>query len=933
MKPILLPRSILTVSLMGLFVASAAGLTSPVFAQSKEVLEEVMITGSSIKRVQAEGPLPVQAFSQEDIVRSGATSVTDFVQRLPAMQGFTTQAESVGGSGGGVTTASLHDVGEQYTLVLLNGRRVAPSNSGTTIDLNSIPLTAIERIEVLTDGASALYGADAIAGVVNFILKSGYSPLTVDARIGVLEYGGGQQQNFAISRGWGGIESKGYELFLAASYDKTNRLKGSDREFAKTGIISGTYGGLSYDFFNGSSRSVPPNVDVYGAAIGGLDDDGFPIDSISFSPYYKANGKCPAAHVYVGTQCYFDYTSTVEIAPEVTRAAVYGSGKVQLGDTGWKAFADLAYTDVSTVARIAPYPAEFALDTTNPLYAIYVRPYLTTAQAALVTDVNVKYRLYDLGNRTNEYSTKSLHVVTGVEGSVAGWDVSGALTASNQTQDENYLGGYPLADKFNTALSNGSVNPFPYIVGTMPANQIAALRATQYVGKYSTDKISMMGIDGNMQRELFSLPGGDFVASLGVDYRNTGYKKTPTEVAAEALILFDDPQPKFDLSRSNLGAYAEILAPVRKTIDLTAAARYDQISGVKDKASGVNFGKTETAATYKVGAKWQSLDTLALRASYGTGFRTATMKEIAQPKVDFGVTGGTYDCPFNGSYDPRGYIAAGYVCPNNLQFEMFQGGNPDLKPEKSNQWNVGLVWEPLEALSVGLNYWSVDISDAVSSVSERLILENPAKYLSLYTTKYKSSNGKTYVSIIDAPINIGRTQNRGLDWDLDFKKTVAASTVHLRIAGTHLDESRYTLPGTDDQWTSSLGKYGVNEAVSFPNIVTASASIEYGQWEHTLSMNSRDGYKDVQYSYDDCVFYDSVDCVAAGLNVPSYTTYNWSTKWLVEKNTTLIIGIENLFNEEPPRSLQTSASHALGYDPRYASPNMRALSLAFSKKY
>ena len=120
-------------------------------ANAQEKLDRVTVTGSSIKRVDAEGSLPVQTFSQQDIIKSGVTSVTDFIQQLPVMQGFSVAADSVGGGGGGITTASIHDVGEQYTLVLLNGRRIAPANSGTTIDLNSIPLSAIERIEVLTD--------------------------------------------------------------------------------------------------------------------------------------------------------------------------------------------------------------------------------------------------------------------------------------------------------------------------------------------------------------------------------------------------------------------------------------------------------------------------------------------------------------------------------------------------------------------------------------------------------------------------------------------------------------------------------------------------------------------------------------------------------------------------------------------------------------
>ncbi len=164
-------------------------------------MQRVEITGSSIKRIAAESSLPVQSFSQKDIKKSGVTTVTDFIQQIPAMQGFSVAADSVGGGGGGVTTASIHDIGAAYTLVLLNGRRVAPSNSGTTIDLNSIPLSAIERVEVLTDGASALYGADAIAGVVNFILKKGASPWEVNAKFNSPQKSGGKSNSLQHQQG------------------------------------------------------------------------------------------------------------------------------------------------------------------------------------------------------------------------------------------------------------------------------------------------------------------------------------------------------------------------------------------------------------------------------------------------------------------------------------------------------------------------------------------------------------------------------------------------------------------------------------------------------------------------------------------------------------------------------------------------------------
>ena len=429
-----------------------------------------------------------------------------------------------------------------------------------------------------------------------------------------------------------------------------------------------------------------------------------------------------------------------------------------------------------------------------------------------------------MGNRTYDYTTKATHVVGGVEGEVAGWTMTGALTVSRGKQETNYLNGFPLADEFTAGMEAQLFDPFPYVLGTMPAAQLDALKATQYRGNYSTNQIDMTGVDANAQHSLFNLAGGDAIISVGADYRRNTYDQVPNSAVANAEILFDDPQPSFDLSRNGWGVYGEFLAPVTKTLEFTAAARFDQISGVDDKITDTRLGDSESATTYKIGGKWQAMSSLALRASFGTGFRTASMREIAQPRIDFGVTSGTYDCPFNAGYDPLGYFAANYVCADGLQFEVYQGGNPSLKPEKSQQWNVGLIWQPVGAFSAGLNFWSVEIEDSVTSVSEQLIMENPAKYLSLYTTKFKISNGLTYVAILDAPINIGRVENEGLDWDFTYEHDVGIGMLRGTVAGTHLTKSRYTIPGTDDVWTTSLNKFGVNDAVSFRDVITATAT-------------------------------------------------------------------------------------------------------------
>ncbi|HWW03679.1 TonB-dependent receptor plug domain-containing protein, partial [Collimonas sp.] len=207
---------------------------------SPQQMQRVEITGSSIKRITKEGALPVQTLTKEDIAKTGAQSVADLVQALPAMQGFVPSSNSVNGSGAGVETASIHSLGSGYTLVLLNGRRMAKSainNNDYAVNLASIPLAAVERVEILTDGASALYGSDAIAGVVNFILKKNSTSTDVTATYNAPTKAGGKSFNVGISKGFGDLDKDGYNVLLAYSHDEQKNLVAGQRGFASSGVV------------------------------------------------------------------------------------------------------------------------------------------------------------------------------------------------------------------------------------------------------------------------------------------------------------------------------------------------------------------------------------------------------------------------------------------------------------------------------------------------------------------------------------------------------------------------------------------------------------------------------------------------------------------------------------------------------------------------
>lgn len=910
----------------GLVIAFGGLAIAPGAAMAQDAtLQRVEITGSSIKRVAAEGALPVQVITRADIVRSGATSVSDLMQQLPTMQGFTTSGESVGGGGGGIMTASLHDIGESYTLVLLNGRRLAPRGSGSTVDLNSIPLSAIERVEVLTDGASALYGSDAIAGVVNFILKKDQQGTQVSARYTSPQKSGGAGYNASISTGFGSLDKNGFNVLLAYSHDRQDQLKAADRDFAKTGMISFKHAGQDLYFFNGSGNAIPGN-----ARIRYVDGAGVTQNPAAFNPYQKANGKCAPNNSQIGGECWFDYTSTIEIQPESDRDSFFGRASFKLG-SDWTGSFDAAYTNYKMLTRIAPYPTGwFNLPTTSPLVTQYVNPYLTAEQLAGLNRVQARWRSQPAGGRETLWNTTSTHVVGGVEGFVAGWDVSSAITYSINDTKQDYPNGWLLSDEFLAAAGSGAFNVFVTPDKFTDADK-AALAKTVYHGPWDRDKTTMTAIEARGSRPVFKLGGGDAMLGTGVDFRDYKYSRTVADANANEKILFLGKDDPYGLKRANFGFYGELVLPFTKQIEVTGALRYDQIGKVTDTMSGTAINKNEADTTYKLSARFQPASTFVVRGSVGTGFKAPSMLDIGKPRGDFGVTGDRYACPFTAP-DP---LAA--TCqPGLSQVNVFTQGNPALKPEKSKQASIGFVFEPTTSFSVGLDWWQVKIDDLVTNLTEQQIFANPTLYRELFTTKRNVATGDLELGILQASVNASQSVNEGIDWKFTWDNKLSFGSLKTVLAGTHLLKSKYTRPGTDI-FVTSLGKYGENGNVSFKDVLKFTASLQTGAFTNTMAIKYRSGYADQEQTTDGCAITlgDALgDCVAVlDWKIPAYATVDWQTSYAVNKMIEIRGGINNLMNKKPHLSIGSGGGHQVGYDPRYTDSFGRTFYISADMKF
>jgi len=730
----------------GVVPAGLLLLTQPVLAQQtsdasgnadSSPVQRVEITGSSIKRIVHEGALPVQVLTQEDIKKSGATTATDLIQNLPAMQGFTPVANSVNGGGAGQTTAALHAIPAKYTLVLLDGVRMA--TQGGAVNLESIPLDAIERVEILTDGASALYGSDAIAGVVNFILKKNKTDGDAYVTLNDPQHSGGRSWSAGVSKGFGDLEKDNFNVLVSYSHDDQKSIEASQRSFsARGGDLIFSQSGTNYIF---DSRSYNhPTANLLINASDPADTNGTNPFGISTNPYFTQNGNCgPSRNSSVfpiasgpstaanplpsgsagpmSTLCLFNYAATVQDIPSSTRDSGLMKATFKISDntTAW---ATLLLTDYSMTAQYAPAAQPFGLYEGQNLYTQYVQPVLT-ANNAVITAANggnatAYYRTVANGGRTDDYRTNARHFSTGFNSAVSGWDLSGVLTISNSVATDTAAGGYSDFNQFYAVIASGAYDPFMN-------TGISALNATQITGtQLSKSTSDSDNVKFNAQHDLFEMAGGTSIISVGGEFTHifqatsyapillgsSGYASQPAGAAGtDAVIGGSAGSVPFSASRNNEGLSAEWLLPLTKTLEGNIATRYDTYAktysgyvyaplvsggGGGQQLPNADLGNSFSKATYKMSLRWTPTETLMLRGSYGTGFKAPSMNDIASTLTYYGSTSGSYACPFPGSQG---------CAPGSTQYDVLAGGNANsgstgLKAENSKQWTLGARVEP-----------------------------------------------------------------------------------------------------------------------------------------------------------------------------------------------------------------------------------------------
>jgi iron complex outermembrane recepter protein len=843
-------------------------------------LERVVVTGTHIPQTDVEGALPVQVIRREEIERSGVTTVEQLLERVPANFNAVNAAATVGnGTSPGLSSANLRGLGGGSTLVLLNGRRLANyAFDGESVDLNSIPLAAIDRVEVLKDGASAIYGSDAIAGVINFILRRDYAGAEISADIAATQHGGGNSGHVNASFGTGDPGRDGYNVFATLSYQKDQALKALDREFARTGyrpdqgmnhLIPSTFPANIIDFAGG--RALNPTF-----AAGCAPPSSLPIGPSPDDPDH-----------FFDLACGYDAATAIDLLPEVERASAMVRGTWR-ADASVDVFAEVLLGRNRFDAQIAPFGARAFTSFGDLLYPTN-GPYYPSAFAAangLSGDLPFSFRATELGPRLNSTTSDMQRYVMGAQGQVAGWDFDVAAVHSANSQQVAYSGSYVYLSKFVRALNTGLINPW----GPSGPEGHALLASTAYSGTPQTAHGSTSLVNAFASREITRLAAGPLALALGAEARRErlSYDWDPAVLAGDSPI--DTAQQSASGSRNVLALFAELGVPIASGLDAQLAARFDDYN---------DFGSTTNP---KVALRWQPLRELLLRGSWGTGFRAPPLYSLYAPTSDNGLMTGVKDpirCQETRSpQDCRGIV------------QLYSGGNPDLQAETSTQWTLGLVLEPAPGLSVGVDYWNIVQDGVIAPLAPEDALRYPDKFADRIirgpVDPATPDLPGPIVAIDGSPINLGTTKTSGID--VFFKWAAPAQDwgqLRVGLQGTYVRQWETQIDGVN--WLSMLGSAVYGAPVPRWRS-TLSFDWSRGPWGATLSQVYSGGYVETRSAEDGRLW-----------QVGAAASWDLQARYAGFEGWQLAAGIRNLFDAEPPLS-DHGQSFQTGYNPQAASP-------------
>ena len=874
---------------------------------------EVVITGSLIKRqIDRETAVPITTIGADALLKANATTPQAVVGLITQNQYSAISNTSVLSGTGFATYANLRALGSPRTLVLFDGQRVVNQPyQGLGVDLNTIPLALLDRVEVLTDGASSIYGSDAIAGVVNFIPKAEYAgaSITVSGTEPQLS-GGGASRNASAAVGFGSLKDDRWNAYVASTWHRTTALSLAERRFTNTNYIP------SRGWNRLNVTTFPANYSQAATRISSVNPT-FPACN---PPSSVPNAAFGAA------ACGFDSATLPSLAPQAIpdqeQYSFFARARFRVGEEVATVQYFRGYDDVtSTIA-----PVSLANLTMTPNNPYYPGKGITPGTAGLnpALPITLNWRVTAAGASVVRPLTIADRLDANLLGQAAGWDYKLWALQSTSSLNLRFLGGYVDVPNIRNGLIGAAGAPFLNPFGAQSATGAQFIQANVLTGimQHAESKLMMFGLQFN--RNIFSLPAGPVPFALAAEIKRERVSFSNSPILRNAIGSGIETARDASAKRRVSSATAEIDLPIVNHVDLNVSARYDDYDDV-----GATFNP-------KVALRFQPVKQLLLRASYNTGFRAPTLYNIYGPLA----------IPLGNARNNDPVLCPGGV-PNlsagavqsrdcNVTFPQSTGGNPRLKPEESHAFGLGAVIQITRSTSIGLDYFNYRLDKSIGTLSDTVILTNATKYAELIVRcndvassvlpllpNCNNRTGNPVAYTIGTGLNLGKLNTSGVDATMQWSSgETRLGRFGFDYRGTRVLKYEYQLqPG--GPFFSSNGQY----FNGFPVIrYTHQAAVRWNGAAWSADVSNR-----FESAYTDC----NAGCNISSAffnRVGSYSLWNASLTYAPTRSLSVSALVTNVLNTEPNFSNKNSGQGS-GYDERFTDPLGRAYTLRFSYNF
>lgn len=957
--------------------------------------DEILVTGSRIRQDPNNSALPLQIITNQEIQRNGISSPEQLVMFLSTNgstpDNLASNSDVVSGAQrgtNGLSSANLRGQGNAATLVLLNGRRVAAHGlSGSAVDVNQIPFSAIERVEVLKDGASAIYGTDAVGGVINFITRKDYQGLGFQGFSDVTEHGGGNIYRLSGIAGYGDLDKQGFNIMGAVSYSWNKILRGSDRDFVSgnqpdRGLSVDTRGVPIATAFNigsnihqtpqgtlltGLTLTAPNGANAAAGGINILDlPGGAGCDSIEGGlPYDEVLWNLPTAQY----ACAWDTGRAATLQQPIETLTYYGRGVVRLGGdheislevTGSDADSAKSFSANQYSASATSLPWAYPLNantaaTYNQVFNAIRAAFPNAAQQAALDarygrPIAGRWRCVACGPREYRTNTKTFRAALGIEGPMwEGWDYrAGASYAKSESSSVlgtgyHYRGVLTSNDPATPINETGAYDnraptapgaAGPGIIGLINSGILNPFSMTQTEAAMAAlDAVSAEGTTlygGRYEVKQFDASiAGDLFRIWGGDVQlaaGVDYRRETYSFNGSAAAAANMPDI-FNVAFDNINA----LTPKERTVKAAYAEvliplfpGFDITGAVRiDDYTG--FGTTTNP---KVSFKFRPIDQIMFRGSYNTSFRVPTFNQIFNgATVSVSATGANIVDPFT---CPSLIVSITDPACFNITPDTITGGNELLGPETAKQFNLGVVIQPGPRFSFSADWWVINVDNTITELTTLQLLQNAA----LFPERFIRDPVTDAIDQLDRRwINAGARRTQGIEVSARGGFDLGGGAISLGIDGTYLLKKREKLTQAAPFGPSLVGIFSYTGDLGLR--WKHNAFISYANEEVSLSLAQifRSGYKNnalpslsnpISASRPD--YNDRVD---------PYAIYNLSISYLgLGPAFKITAGVRNLFDKDPPFAITYESNSGAGssWEPRVADPRGRSFTMGVEVKF